>query len=274
MVAPAVRPAAGQRGAARLTGWCRRATQPGRWVTAPASSPLRSHLCTDGIFQKISDSKTVNKYLIQQNYLILYRELLMLFKMVLADMTIPVAGKGERSFMAQMGYGKIVVNLQTKLLRITKFIPKVFDEVLVTITPHNFPPTLANQDALVLIAPSIQRSGLSKTNRTRAINDNDILGMTEFGDGPITAVVFLDRCVPGSIEHFTNAAIHEIGHAKSGLGEEMHIQNPNGILAKKGGAPGRAFTDQDAKWLSNHLPKSVAFDMRHFSSGSGVLMGD
>lgn len=196
------------------------------------------------------------------------------FKMVLADMTIPVAGEGERSFMGKMGYGKIVANLQAKLSRITKLIPRVFNEAFVTITPHNFAPTLAEQDALVLIVPSIQRSGLSRAGKDRARNDVNIVGMTDFGAGPVTAVVFLDRCVDGSVEQVTNAAIHELGHAKSDLDEEMHQQNPNGILAKKGAQPGRVFIDQDAKWLAKFLPRRVAFERSHFGGGSVVLRGD
>jgi hypothetical protein len=184
-------------------------------------------------------------------------------------MTIPVAKAGEQSLLMKIGYPAVVSMLEQKLSRVTRLIPKTFTTAVVVIIPFDSRPSVSPDDGLVLIEPFPERSNLSKVSRDKAINDTRALGMTELdGRGGITAVVFRSRILndgPVAVEQLTNAVIHELAHAKSGLTEPMHDANPRGILAKDGATPGRNFIDSDAQWLSKYLGKQIVFEMKYFS---------
>jgi len=188
------------------------------------------------------------------------------FKLVLADMTIPVAKAKQPSLMMQIGYSEMVARLEKQLSRVTDLIPNTFTTAVVVVTPFDVKPPVSPDDALVLIEPFPERSHLSKAGRQQAVNNNQQLGACDFGPPEVTAVVFLNRCVTGAgrAEQVTHAIIHELAHAKSDLNEEMHDQNPKGILAKGGATPGRLFLDSDVKWLSKHLGNKREFRMSHF----------
>jgi hypothetical protein len=170
------------------------------------------------------------------------------FKVVLADMTIYKAMKGQDSLMAKIGYNAIVTSLELKLKRVTALLPNVFTTAVAMVSPGNTMPSVSPDDALVLIETSPEESNLGKASRTKAINNNAAGGMSQIG-GPVLMAVWPGRNGM-NVDRITNAIIHEIGHAKSNLDEAMHDQNPNGILARYGGGPGRKFEDSDAKWLS------------------------
>ena len=189
------------------------------------------------------------------------------FKVVLTDMTIFTAKSGQDSEMMKIGYAAIIGNLQQKLTQITSLIPRIFPYAVATVSRGDTMPSVAPEDALVMVESLPERTAMSKVSRQRAIDNPKISGMTELGDpAGVVMAVWLSR--NATVDQIANAVIHEIGHAKSALDEEMHDQNPNGILARDGGSPGRAFLASDVRWMAKHLPKNLVFNMRPFSAGS------
>jgi hypothetical protein len=186
------------------------------------------------------------------------------FKVVLADMTIHHAMKGQDSMMAKIGYNAIVTSLEQKLKRVTDLIPTVFRTAVAMVSPGNVMPSVSPDDALVLVETSVEQTNVGKVGRIKAINNNAIAGMTQPGPAGVIMAVWPGRNGM-NVDRITNAIIHEIGHAKSDLDEEMHDQNPNGILAEYGGGLGRSFLSSDVKWMSKYLPNQLTFDMRPFS---------
>jgi hypothetical protein len=186
------------------------------------------------------------------------------FKVVLADMTIHHAMKGQASMLAKIGYNTIVTELEKKLKRVTDLLPKVFTTAVAMVSRGDTRPSVSPDDALVLIETSVELTNLGKVARARAINNNAIGGMTDPGSGGGVLMAVWPGRNGMDVDRITNAIIHEIGHAKSNLSEEMHNQNPKGILAEYGGGPGRKFEDSDVKWLSKYLPNKLTFDMGPF----------
>ena len=95
----------------------------------------------------------------------------------------------------------------------------------------------------------------------------DTLNVAPTHDADTSKMTIVTRGDDATVDQIANAVIHEIGHAKSNLDEEMHDQNPKGILARDGGSPGRVFLASDARWMATHLPKNLVFNMKFFSAG-------
>lgn len=149
-------------------------------------------------------------------------------------------------------YGKVVNDLKIYLGEVVKKVPAQFSAAEVWWVPDYWATNAADTDVFVYVVTNVGQSVVAPAGGdiSRAIGDDNILGMTALMGNTAISEVYWDRM--HNLKELSGAAFHEAAHNKALYGQEE--------LHKMGG-----FFREKPDYLSSPTADNYSFLARHLS---------